>query len=76
MQQSSFAAFEITLNEFEQATAEQLVSYKISKGEKETDQEVKERINLMISSDKLKLEAIALVRKWNDQRLKLNLNPW
>lgn len=76
MQQASFDAFEITLNEFEQATAEQLVSYKIAKGDKETDQQVKERIELMINSDKLKLEAIALVKRLNDKRIKLNLKPW
>ena len=68
--------FDFPLTAFEKATAEQLVSYKISKGEKETDASVKRRIAKMIKSDKLITEVKDLVYKWNSKRIKLGLKPF
>lgn len=70
------SGFDFPLTEFEQATAEQLVSYKIAKGKKETDASVKRRIQATIKSDKLITEVKALVHKWNSKRIKLGLKPF
>jgi hypothetical protein len=67
MIQSSFDAFRITLNDFEQATLQSQVSYKAS-----TDNDVKR----LLSCDKLKLEVKLMVEKWNKARIKLGLVPW
>jgi hypothetical protein len=72
----SQTSFDFPLTEFEKATAEQLVSYKIAKSEKETDASVKRRISAMIKSDKLITEVKALVHKWNSKRIKLGLKPF
>lgn len=61
---------------FEKATAEQLVSYKVARGDKETDKQLKARINKLVKSDKIQAEASALVNKWNSKRIKLGLKAW
>ncbi|WP_158683777.1 hypothetical protein [Pseudoalteromonas sp. T1lg22] len=55
------------MTEFEQATLETLVSEKA----KDDDE-----ISRLLTSEKLKAEAIALVKKWNKQRQKMGLRPW
>ena len=52
---------------FEQATLEQLVSYK---AKDEND------IQRLLNCEKLKHEAIQLCKKWNDQRKARRLKPW
>lgn len=70
------ASLDFPLTPFEKVTCQQLVSYKITKGENETDASVNKRIKAMIKSDKLKAEASAMVNRWNNKRIKLNLKPW
>lgn len=55
------------MNSFEQATLETLVSFKAKKPEE---------ISRLLTSKKLQQEACQLVKKWNEQRLKLGLTPW
>lgn len=69
-------SFDFPLSAFEEATVEQLVSFKIKKGKKESTRSVNKRIKIMINSDKLKAEAIKLVNKWNKKRIKLGLKTW
>lgn len=57
----------ITLTAFQQITLEQLVSFK-AVHEKD--------IERLLSSDKLKLEAIELCNKWKEQRINSGLEPW
>ena len=55
------------MTEFEQATLETLVSFKASKPE---------QINRLLTDKALQAEAKALVKKWNEQRIKLGFTPW
>ncbi|MBE0379210.1 hypothetical protein [Pseudoalteromonas prydzensis] len=55
------------MTEFEQATLETLVSFK-AKDQAEIKQ--------LLTNKKLKKEACALVKKWNDKRKQLGLIPW
>lgn len=66
----------IVLNSFEKATAAQLISYKICKKENETTDQINARLIKTMNSDKLKLEVISLVLRWNSKRKKLGLKPW
>lgn len=68
--------FDFPLTAFEKATAEQLVSYKVKQFDKETDSQLKRRINKLVKSDSLIAEAKALVYKWNKKRIKLGLKPY
>ena len=66
--------FELTC--FEQATAEMLVSYKISKKDKESKRGLANRIAAKVNSKELKAEARAMVHRWNMKRIKLGLKPF
>ena len=55
------------MTDFEQATLETLVSFK-AKDQAEIKQ--------LLTNKKLKKEACELVKKWNEQCLKLGLTPW
>jgi len=57
----------VTLNSFEQITLDAQVSYKASK---------EEDITRLLNSDKLKLEVIVMVGRWNSNRAKLGLKPF
>ena len=61
------------LTEFERATLEQLVSYKIAKKQNESDESVALRIEEKLHCPKLIHEAITLTKKWNLKRVKLKL---
>lgn len=69
-------SFKEQLTEFEQATVEQLVSYRIAKKDGETGESVNARIEAMCSSDKLKAEAMVLVAKRNRIRKEKGLKPY
>lgn len=68
--------FETELTDFEQATVEQLVSYRIAQKDGETDEEVNARIEKLCQSEALKSEAMQLVAKWNKQRIDKGLKPF
>lgn len=64
------------LTEFEKATAEMLVSYKIAKKDGETRKGLADRIADKLDSEPLKAEARAMVHRWNKKRIKLGLKPF
>jgi hypothetical protein len=64
MNQSSF---EFPLTEFEQATLEQLISYRC-KDESDVDRLMNDPKNI--------LDARLSVERWNSKRVKLGLKPW
>jgi hypothetical protein len=64
------------LTEFEQATCEQLVSCKMTKREKETDEQLNLRIEEKMQCPKFIDEAKALVVNWNKQREEKGLVLW
>lgn len=70
------SSFEFPLTDFEQATLEQLVSYKIGKNKNETDDSVNNRIEEMLKSEKLIAEAKVLVNKWATIRKQKSLKPY
>jgi|GEM_PF-1497755 len=55
------------LTNFEQATVEQLISFK---AKAESD------IQRLMHCEKLRSEAVALVQKWDMQRINKGLEPW
>ena len=60
-------ALDIPLTDFEQATLEQLVSFKA----------VKEKdIERLINDTSLQQEVIRMVASWDKQRIEKGLNPW
>lgn len=73
MHQSSF---NFDLTDFEQATADQLVSYRIGRRKNESDESVGLRIEEMVNSEKLKLQVKVMVHRWNKTRMKLGLGPF
>jgi hypothetical protein len=64
------------LTKFEQATCEQLVSCKMTKREKETDEQLNLRIEEKMQCPKFIDEAKALVANWNKQREEKGLVLW
>lgn len=69
-------SFDFELTDFEDATAQQLVSYRIGKKKNESEESVCLRIEKMVNSDKFKDEVRFMVCRWNKARIKLNLKPW
>jgi hypothetical protein len=65
MQQTEL--LEITLTEFEQTTFEQYVCCRASS---------MERYEALQNCNKLKLEVISMVKKWNDKRKAKGLTIW
>jgi len=62
--------------EFEQATCEQLVSCKMTKLNKETDEQLNLRIEEKMQCPKFIDEVRALVANWNKQREEKGLVIW
>jgi hypothetical protein len=67
---------EQNLTAFEKATCEQLVSYKIARLDKETDEQLEARIEQKTSCPKLVDEAKAMVANWNNKREEMGLAIW
>jgi hypothetical protein len=66
----------VNLTAFEQATCEQLVSYKTTTISGETAEQLQERINKQVMSPKLVNEAKGLVANWNKQREEMGVAIW
>ena len=66
----------IPLTEFEKATIEQLVSFRIGKRKNESQASVEQRIDDMCRSKRMINEALGLVAKWDKQRIDKGLVPW
>lgn len=66
----------LKLTDFEQATLEQLVSYKISKNKGESEESVQIRIKQATESESLIKECILLCIKWNRKRILLGLKMY
>lgn len=64
------------LTEFELATIEQLVSYRIGKRKGETDDQVNTRIKKMVNCPKFIDVCIDKCKVWNENRIKLGLKPY
>lgn len=63
----------LILTEFEQATLEQLVSYKIKKLDGESDKSIQDRINKEMKSESLIKECVLSCTRWNRNRILLGL---
>ena len=64
------------LTEFEQATADTLICFKISKKEGESCIDLNARVEAKLNSDSFKNEVRASVCKWNNARIKSGLIPF
>lgn len=73
MNQSSF---DFALTDFEQATADTLICFKISKKEGESEIDLNARVEAKLNSDSFKNEVRALVQRWNKARVKSGLFPF
>lgn len=70
------SGFDFPLSDFEQVTAETHVLFKISKKDKETEEDVLIRVQKMLDSDKFKTEIKSMVERWNKARVKKGLKPF
>ena len=68
--------FDFPLTDFEQATADTHICFKISKKEGESEEALNKRVNEKLESEPFKSEVRSMVHRWNKKRIKLGLKPF